>query len=66
MVGCFPVSTITDGAGLNITVMSYMGELHVGIVACREMLPDPFALIDHLRDSLDELAKAAEAAEATA
>jgi WS/DGAT/MGAT family acyltransferase len=60
MVGCFPVSTITDGAGLNITVMSYMGELHFGVVACREMLPDPFSLIDHLRDSLDELAKAAE------
>ncbi|MEJ7583905.1 MAG: wax ester/triacylglycerol synthase family O-acyltransferase, partial [Acidimicrobiales bacterium] len=38
MVGCFPVSAIVDGVGLNITVMSYMGDLDFGIVACREML----------------------------
>jgi len=59
MVGCFPVSAIADGVGLNITVMSYMGDLDFGIVACREMLPDPFVLIDHLRDDLEQLNKAA-------
>ena len=61
MVGCYPVSTIADGVGLNITVMSYMGDLDFGIVACREMLPDPAHLIDLLRDSLGELDKAAKA-----
>ncbi len=61
MVGCYPVSTIADGIGLNITVMSYLGELDFGVVACREMLPEPARLVEHLRDSLDELHKAAKA-----
>jgi hypothetical protein len=61
MIGCYPVSAIADGLGLNITVMSYMGDLDFGIVACREMLPDPATLMDHLRSSLDELHTAAKA-----
>lgn len=61
MVGCYPVSTIADGIGLNITVMSYMGDLDFGIVACREMLPEPMRLIELLGDSLNELEKAAQA-----
>jgi WS/DGAT/MGAT family acyltransferase len=58
LVGIYPVSAIADGLGLNITVMSYMGNMDFGIVACREMLPDPWKLIDLLRESLDELQKA--------
>ncbi len=59
MVGSYPVSAIADGIGLNITVMSYMGDLDFGIVACRDMMPDAWPLLDDLRDALDELAKAA-------
>ncbi|MFN2465765.1 MAG: wax ester/triacylglycerol synthase family O-acyltransferase [Candidatus Dormibacteria bacterium] len=36
----YPVSVVTDGMGLNITVMSYLGQLHFGIVADRQMMPD--------------------------
>ncbi|MHB8507055.1 MAG: WS/DGAT/MGAT family O-acyltransferase [Candidatus Dormibacteria bacterium] len=36
----YPVSVVTDGMGLNITVMSYCGRLHFGIVADRDMMPD--------------------------
>ena len=61
LVGVYPVSAIADGLGLNITVMSYMGDLDFGIVADRDMMADPFVLIDHLRESLDELHKAAKA-----
>jgi WS/DGAT/MGAT family acyltransferase len=61
LIGCYPVSAITDGVGLNITVMSYMGDLDFGIVADREMLPDAQRLLDHMGDALDELAKAAHA-----
>ncbi len=59
VVANYPVSVITDGMGLNITVMSYMGDLDFGIVACRDMMPDAWPLLDDLRDALDELAKAA-------
>lgn len=51
----YPVSVITDGMGLNITVMSYRGHLDFGIVADREQMPDLWTLIDGLQASLDEL-----------
>jgi diacylglycerol O-acyltransferase len=56
MVAHYPVSVITDGMGLNITVMSYLDSLDVGIVADREQMRDVWKLIDWLRESLDELA----------
>ena len=51
----YPVSVITDGMGLNITVMSYCGKLDFGIVADRDQMPDLWSLIDWLGDSLEEL-----------
>jgi WS/DGAT/MGAT family acyltransferase len=56
MLAHYPVSVITDGMGLNITVMSYLGYLDVGIVADREQMRDVWKLIPWLRESLDELA----------
>jgi hypothetical protein len=49
------VSVITDGMGLNITVMSYNGECDFGIVADRDQMPDLWSLMDWLREELDEL-----------
>ncbi|HEV7973515.1 wax ester/triacylglycerol synthase family O-acyltransferase [Amycolatopsis sp.] len=61
LLGHYPVSAITDASGgLNITVMSYNGQLDFGLVACRELIPDVWNLIDYLRDALDELTKLAE------
>jgi WS/DGAT/MGAT family acyltransferase len=57
----YPVSVITDGLGLNITVMSYCGHLDFGIVADREQMPDVWKLIGWLRESLEELAPPPEA-----
>jgi diacylglycerol O-acyltransferase len=53
--GIYPVSVVTDGMGLNITVMSYCGTMHFGIVADREMMPDLERLIGWLRDELELL-----------
>ena len=50
----FPVSVVTDGMGLNITVFSYCGNLDFGIVSDRELMPDLWSLIGYLRESLDE------------
>jgi hypothetical protein len=49
------VSVITDGMGLNITVMSYDGDLDFGIVADRDQMPDVWSLLDWLQEELDEL-----------
>ena len=51
----YPVSIVTDGLGLNITVVSYDGQLHFGLIACRELVPDLWALMDHLVTSVAEL-----------
>ncbi len=55
LVAQYPVSVITDGMGLNITVMSYDGCLDFGIVADREQMPDVFCLIEWLNKGLEEL-----------
>jgi WS/DGAT/MGAT family acyltransferase len=55
LVANYPVSVITDGMGLNITVMSYCGHLDFGLVADRDQMPDLAKLLGWLGDALDEL-----------
>jgi WS/DGAT/MGAT family acyltransferase len=55
LVANYPVSVITDGMGLNITVMSYCGHMDFGIVADRDQMPDVWKLLDWLREELAEL-----------
>jgi diacylglycerol O-acyltransferase / wax synthase len=54
----YPVSVITDGQGLNITLVGYLGRLHFGLVSCRELVPDIEALADYLVEELELLLKA--------
>ncbi len=51
----YPVSAIADGQGLNMTVQSYNGRLDFGFIACRELVPDLWAMTTMLRESMDEL-----------
>ena len=57
----YPVSTLTDGQGLNMTVQSYNGNLDFGFIACRELVPDLWLLTEHLQDAMKELLAAANA-----
>ncbi|MEC3979944.1 WS/DGAT/MGAT family O-acyltransferase [Amycolatopsis sp. H20-H5] len=60
LLGNYPVSAITDASGgLNITVMSYNGQLDFGIVVCRELIPDVWNLIGYLHEAMAELLKLA-------
>ena len=58
MVAHHPVSVITDGVGLNITVMSYRDKLDFGIVVDREMTDDAWSLMDAARNAMEELKEA--------
>ncbi len=40
ILGLYPLGPVFHGAGVNITVMSNNGQVHVGIIACRESMPD--------------------------
>ncbi len=54
----YPVSTIVDGQGLNITVQSYLDTLDFGLVSCRELVPDLWDMLDAIIDDLYALADA--------
>ena len=51
----YPVSTISDGIGLNLTVQSYNGQLDFGFVGDRDLVPDLWILVDLLHDAMSEL-----------
>ena len=51
----FPVSIVTHGLGLNITVQSYAGKLEFGVIACRDIEPGPAVIAKGLVTALDEL-----------
>jgi WS/DGAT/MGAT family acyltransferase len=59
LIAHYPVSVVTDGQGLNITLVGYLGQLHFGLVACRELVPDIDVLAGYLVDELALLAEAA-------
>jgi len=51
----YPLGPIMHGAGLNVTVMSNNGEMHVGVIACRESMPDVDSLVKHFPTELARL-----------
>jgi WS/DGAT/MGAT family acyltransferase len=61
MLTYYPVSAVAEGQGLNITVQSYLDHLDFGLIACRDLVPDVWDLIDDLKASLAELVGLAEA-----
>jgi WS/DGAT/MGAT family acyltransferase len=54
----FPVSVVTDGAGLNITVMSYRDSMDFGLLADRDQIPEIWDLIGALERDLAAIAAA--------
>jgi diacylglycerol O-acyltransferase len=59
MLAMYPMGPLNDGAGLNMTLISYLGQVHFGLVACPDMLPDVDHLAELIPESLAELKKAA-------
>src|SRR5580693_6878162 len=59
LIAHYPVSVVTDGQGLNITLVGYLGQLHFGLVSCRELVPDIDTLAGYLTDELALLVEAA-------
>ncbi|MFK7917577.1 MAG: wax ester/triacylglycerol synthase family O-acyltransferase [Ilumatobacter sp.] len=53
-----PVSTISDGIGLNITVHSYEDRLDIGLISDRELIPDLWDLVDMHVDEIGRMFEA--------
>jgi diacylglycerol O-acyltransferase len=60
MVAMYPLGPIVEGVGLNITIMSYIGTMFIGIQADRALVPDVELIAAFLEESLIDLVKAAE------
>jgi WS/DGAT/MGAT family acyltransferase len=54
----YPMSVIADGQALNMTLISYNGQLSFGLVGCRRSLPHMQRLLEHLDNELGALEKA--------
>ncbi|MGI9615415.1 MAG: WS/DGAT/MGAT family O-acyltransferase [Acidimicrobiales bacterium] len=55
LVASYPLPVVTDGAALNITLSSYDGSMHFGIVSCRDAIDDLWPLLDAIESATDEL-----------
>ena len=44
--GVIPLGPLLEGAGLNITVLSNMGNVDFGVIGCRELVPDIWDIAD--------------------
>jgi diacylglycerol O-acyltransferase / wax synthase len=59
LVSMNPLGPIFDGAGLNITVLSYLDAIGFGFIACRELTPRLWDLTAAVTDAAVDLKKAA-------
>lgn len=55
--GLYPVSIVTDGLALNITLCSRDKYLDFGLIGCRKSVPHLQRLLFHLEESIAELEK---------
>ena len=56
--GLYPLGPVFHGAGLNITVISSNGRLHVGIIACADQVPEPWDLAANFGEEMVALTRA--------
>jgi WS/DGAT/MGAT family acyltransferase len=59
-VGVYPFGPLLEGAGLNLTVLSNMGHVDFGVIACRELVPDVWSIADGFADAVLLLKKRAD------
>jgi WS/DGAT/MGAT family acyltransferase len=61
----YPMGPVGEGLGLNMTVLSNMGRVDIGVLTCRDAVPDPWVIADGFAEAVADLERAAERREAT-
>jgi diacylglycerol O-acyltransferase len=56
----YPMGPVGEGMGVNVTVLSNMGRLDCGVLACREIVPEPWEIADGFVAAVADLVGAAE------
>jgi diacylglycerol O-acyltransferase / wax synthase len=54
----FPLGPLLPGAGMNITVLSNLDRLDVGVMACPDLVDDVWEIVEAMPDCLAELVRA--------
>lgn len=60
VMAVYPFGPLVEGAGINITALSNMGNVDIGIIACPDVAPDIDALADGIVEGIRVLRRAAE------
>lgn len=55
MDALYPLGPIFHGAGLNVTVISNNGRMNIGVIACREMMPHVWDLMEQFPAELESM-----------
>lgn len=66
MLDYYPLSIVTHGLALNITVQSYNGQVCFGFIACRRAVPDVRDIAQHTERAFELLLQLPQRVEATA
>jgi len=59
VIGLFPFGPLLEGTGLNVTILSNMDDMNIGLIACPDLVPDLDFLLDGILDGVDTLLAAA-------
>ena len=62
MLTFYPAAFLSRTMGLNMVVLSYVGNLNFGLMGCPDLVTDIDGLMDHVVGAVNELIKAAKAA----
>ena len=62
LLAAYPLGPLLVRSGLNISVLSYIDSMDVGVTTCPDIVDDPWRIAEGMPDALDELRKAAERA----
>jgi diacylglycerol O-acyltransferase / wax synthase len=57
MIAAYPVGPLGIGTALNVTVQSYLDRLWFGILACPDVVPEPWTLTDRIANAVEDLIK---------
>ena len=60
LIAAYPLGPVMEGCGLNITVFSYRDSVGIGFMACRELIPDVWAMADATNRAMRDLSEAAD------
>jgi WS/DGAT/MGAT family acyltransferase len=62
VLATYPMGPLMEGSGLNLTILSDMGGVDVGVMACPDLAPDPRVITAGFEAGVAELVSAAAAA----